>query len=313
MKNFNQSFSKYFFFLSFCFLISCEDEVTVDLDEGTPQLTIDAVLTNKTGNQTIKLTKSTGYFNNSLAPAVTGATVSITDLENGQIYQFLDEDNDGKYVWTSTDGETFGNIGKAYSLYVKAENEEFEAISVMNNVPQIDSIYLEKRKKNGAFGQPEGIYAELFARDLIGVGNCYWIRTYKNNTFLNKPEEIGLAFDAAFSAGNPSDGLVFIRPIREYLNPINDEKDPEDTPPYVVGDSIYAELYSITPEMWFYMSNLKTQLLNGGLFATPAANLPCNITNKNPQGKKAVGFFSVSAVSGLGVKVQESLVRPEKD
>jgi hypothetical protein len=313
MKNFNQLISKCILFLTICFLISCEDEVSVDLDEGTPQLTIDAVLTNKSGSQTIKLTKSIGYFNNANTPAVIGAIVNVTDLDNGKVYQFLDADNDGKYVWTSTDGETFGEIGNMYSLYVKAENEEFEAVSVMNNVPQIDSIYLEKRKENAAFGQPEGIYAELFARDLVGIGNCYWIRTYKNNKFLNKPEEIGLAYDAAFSAGNPSDGLIFIRPIREYLNPVNDEDDPDDLPPYVLGDSIYAELYSITPEMWFYMNNLKTQLLNGGLFATPAANLPCNISNKNPQGKKAIGFFSVSAVSGLGVKVQESLVRPEKD
>ncbi|GAB4346082.1 MAG: hypothetical protein OHK0038_26280 [Flammeovirgaceae bacterium] len=313
MKNFNQFILNGFFSIIICLSFSsCEEEVNVDLDNGTAQLTVDAVITNKPGSQTIKLTKSTGYFNNSFAPAVIGATVKITDLDNGTIYEFLDADNDGKYIWTPQNGESFGQIGNDYALYIKSENEEFEAFSTMFAVPQIDSIYLEKRKKNTAFNQPEGIYAELFARDLKGVGNCYWIRTYKNNNFLNKPEEIGLAFDAAFSAGNPSDGLVFIKPIREYLNPVNDE-DEQDKPPYVLGDSIYAELYSITPEMWFYMNNLKTQLLNGGLFATPAANLPCNISNKNPKGSKAVGFFSVSAVAGLGVKVQENLVRPEKE
>lgn len=294
------------------FLYSCEDIVTVNIDEGKSQLAVDAVLTNKPEVQVIKLTKTIGYFNNSFAPAVLNATVVVTDNE-GNRYEFTDPDKDGRYTWTPANGEAFGEIGRMYQLYIRAEGEEYEAYSQMRRIPRIDSIYLERRKARPAFNEPAGIYAELFVRDLKGPGDCYWIRTYKNGVFLNKPQEIGLSYDGAFSAGTAFDGLTFIRPVREFINPVRDEKDPADQAPYNLGDSIYVDLLSITPEMWFYMLNLQQQLQNGGLFATPAANLPTNIINKNPKGKKAVGFFSVSAVSSKGVRVREELVRTPKD
>jgi hypothetical protein len=41
------------------------------------------------------------------------------------------------------------------------------------------------------------------------------------------------------------------------------------------------------------------------LFSTPLANVSTNVTNLDPNGTKAVGFFNVSAVSGLGKKLEE--------
>jgi hypothetical protein len=40
----------------------------------------------------------------------------------------------------------------------------------------------------------------------------------------------------------------------------------------------------------------------GELFASPFANVRTNIINSNPNGNKAVGFFNVGTVSGLGKK-----------
>ncbi|MCS6832478.1 MAG: DUF4249 domain-containing protein, partial [Flammeovirgaceae bacterium] len=263
-------FRSYFLFLAVVssFLSSCEDLVDVKIEEGKSQLAVDAVLTNKPIPQVIKLTKTIGYFNNKFAPPVLNATVIVTDNE-GKRYEFTDPDKDGRYTWTPKQGEVFGEIGKTYQLYINAEGEEYEAYSQMRRIPRIDSIYLERRKARPALNEPAGIYAELFVRDLKGPGDCYWIRTYKNGIFLNKPQEIGLSYDGAFSAGTAFDGLTFIRPVREFINPVRDEKDPADQAPYNIGDSIYVDLLSITPEMWFYMLNLQEQLQNGGLFATP--------------------------------------------
>ena len=49
----------------------------------------------------------------------------------------------------------------------------------------------------------------FFARDPFGAGDTYWIKTYKNGSFLNKPQELNIAYDAAFDGGSASDGIVF--------------------------------------------------------------------------------------------------------
>ena len=66
-------------------------------------------------------------------------------------------------------------------------------------------------------------YCEFFARDLLGLGNSYWIKSFKNDTFLNRPSEINIAFDASFDAGGEVDNLIFIPPIRDNINPNDDD------------------------------------------------------------------------------------------
>ena len=67
------------------------------------------------------------------------------------------------------------------------------------NLSEIDSITFRFEKGNSFF--PDSYFGQLYARDFTGPGDTYWIKTWKNGTFLNKPNEINIAYDAGFSAG----------------------------------------------------------------------------------------------------------------
>lgn len=299
MKIYNRFFVA---IITIFFLASCEDIIEVDLDEGEAQLSVDAFLTNLEGEQTIRLTLTKPYFDNSSTIA-TGATVFVEDNE-GNRFDFTDNDNDGNYTWEpSSASEIFGSIGNSYQLTIDYEGETYEAVSEMRRVSPIDSIYYEFREDE-VFGE-DGYYAELYARDLIGIGDTYWIKTYKNGEFLGKPEQLNIVFDGAFDDGLNLDGLIFITPIREAINPEETDADDNPLPPYELGDEIRVELHSITLETFFFFQEMQTQLNNGGLFATPSANVSSNVINTNPNGKKAVGFFNTAAVSVAETKVEE--------
>jgi hypothetical protein len=49
---------------------------------------------------------------------------------------------------------------------------------------------------------------------------------------------------------------------------------------------------------------VQTQILNGGLFAVQPNNVATNIKNVSENGKKAVGWFSVSLVESLEKEVK---------
>jgi hypothetical protein len=282
---------------------SCEDVVDIETDELTPQVVVDAWLTNQSVPQTINLTLSQPYFDNRLPEGLTGATIRVTRDDN-QVFEFK-EIEEGNYVWTPENDETIGEVGSQYSLSIELDGNTYVAFSEMNDVPPIDSITQEFREDE--FGSPDGIYAQFFARDLIGEGNTYWIKTYKNGVFLNKPLEINLAYDAGFSAGSAVDGLIFIPPIREAINRVPDEDtdDNSDVAPWAVDDEIKVEIHSISLEAFNFMGTAQRQMINGlnGIFSEPVINTPGNIINTTGS-EKILGVFNVAAVSEMTRVIQ---------
>ncbi len=285
---------------------SCEDVIDVDLDNAPPQLSVDAWLTDSSTTQEVRLFLTQPYFDNSEATPILNAQVQVLDNE-GRTFVFTDENNDGIYLWNpSTPDEAIGKLGNTYTLTIDYQGDTFQAFSEVKRVPEIDSLTTEFRDDE-VFG-PDGYYAELFARDFVGSGDTYWIRTFKNGQLLNRAFDVNIAFDAGFSEGGNIDGLTFITPIREGVNPFYEdpEDDSETLPPYEVGDSIYVEIYSITEDAFNFWSEVSTQLGNGGLFAVPLSNVRTNIFNVNPESsEEPVGYFGVCAVSSVRAVVEE--------
>lgn len=293
---------KYFIFLiTILFLNSCEDIVDLDLEDDGAQLVVDAWLSDQAGPQVIKLRRTIPYFDNTFAPEVTGANVTVADSD-GALFVFEDENNDGNYIWTPTGDERMIVEGKEYGLYIELDGDAYVAGAQANPTIPIDSIGYEFREDQ--VGQPDGIYAQIYAVDRVGEGDVYWIKTFKNGAFLNKPQELNIAFDGAFGPGANSDGILFIPPIRDAINRIpdfeDDAPDDSDVPPYASGDSIRVEIHSLTQEAFFYLLQAREQMTQGdnGLFATPITNVPTNIFPETETAKEnPVGFFCVSLVS----------------
>jgi hypothetical protein len=290
-------------FVSASFLLfSCDEVIDPTLEKADPVLVIDAWLNNAAGDQTITLTQSQPYFENSLPSGVSGAVVNVTD-QNNMVYSF-GETAPGVYVWTPTGSEVFGQVGFMYSLSVQVGSETFISDARMGRAPAIDSITFFLQAGGQFF---DDLYqAQFWATDPLESGDAYWIKTFKNGNQLLKPSEIITAYDAGFSKGGNFSGVPFIFPIRTAINPFDEDKDGKLLSPYVVGDSVYVQIQSVTEAAFNFLNEVRIQTDRPGgfgeLFATSLANVSTNITNTNVNGSKVLGFFNVGATTGLGRK-----------
>jgi hypothetical protein len=293
-------------FMSFVTLSGCEDVIDLETETGPQQLVVDGWITNQAGPQTIRLSWSASYFDNGPAKPVLGAQVTVTD-DKGKVYKFEDLAGDGQYIWGKTNADTLAKIGRIYTLQIKNEADTYTALSEMKRVPTVDSIVYRKEKLpfEPDKGPREGYVAQFYARDFIGEGDTYWIKpVVSGKPAVEKAVNISIAYDAAFGSGAPSDGLIFILPIRESLT-IDSL--------YSAGASVGVELHSITNETFEFLKQVREQAANGGLFAVPNSNIKSNVKNVNPNGVKALGFFSTSAVSRKETVIDPEKARPDED
>lgn len=287
---------------------SCDDVINPELPEADAVLVVDAWVNNLPQEQVIKLTSSQSYFDNNLPTGIEGAEVFITSGTDTYVFDYT---SDGAYVWTPGANQTFGAVGEEYTLTVKYDNEEYTSTAVLNPVPKIDSVTFKFEEETTFF--PESYLGEFWSRDLAGEGNTYWIKTFKNEQQLEKPEEINIAYDAGFSKGGGLDDIIFIPPIREAVNPFDEDENGDFLSPFSDGDSLYVEIHSINEDAFNFLTNVRVQTDRPGgfgeLFAQPLANVPTNIENTNPNSNKiAQGFFNVAAVEFNGKKLDVSKV-----
>lgn len=285
-------------------LDSCTTVIDAQLDTGPVQLSVQGILTDQPGSQTIILTQTAPYFDSSTPPAATSATVTVTD-NAGKTYNFLDSRNTGYYVWQPTGKDTLGRIGRTYQLAITYQGETYRASSKMNPVPPIDSIIFVKRKRN-PLSTIEGYRAEFYATDIPNETDYYRIRFFRNGELQNKPANIITTQDGGFRSTGTSvtDGLMFIAPIRRSPNPDS---------LYALNDNMTVELHSLTLDAFNFWQQTRTQITNGGLFATPPVNVPTNIINDKASGRKATGFFMTSAVRSRSASVIQANIRVRED
>jgi len=266
------------------FMVACEDPIQVDLREDKKELVIDAVINNDSGEQRILLTRTVGYFEpRGSNPPVSGATVVLLDADS--IPFFFTESVTQPGTYTYPDGRDFNRIGEQYGLIVASAGDTFVSISTMALAPNIDS--LQWVLDPGNFTIDPFYEAEFVAKDLVGVGNTYFIRSFKNDTLLNSGERVTIAYDAAFSPGSDYDGIEFIVPIRRFG--INDYDNT-----FQLGDKIEVQIMGISNEFYLFLNLAEQQINNGGLFATPPANVPSNFINRSANStNRANGFFTI--------------------
>ncbi|MEM8895763.1 MAG: DUF4249 domain-containing protein [Bacteroidota bacterium] len=303
-----------FIILAIFTLMSCEDEIFPTLNTNDPVIVVDAWITNKPEPQTIRLTRTQDYFIDQFTPGITGASVEVTD-EDGLVYNF-EEKEDGDYVWEpTTDRPVFGTSGKTYRLFVEIGNTTLQANTLMGRVPEIDSIGFRFEPEDNFL--PDSYFADVWARDPVGPGDTYWIKAWKNGEYLSKPSEISLAYDAGFSAGGNVDGLIFIQPIRDSINPFDEDEDDDFLSPYAPGDSVYVEIHSLSEDSFKYLTDVQIQTDRPGgfgeLFATPLANVGTNIRiNSNGGEETVIGFFNVASVSNAGRRLDPNNLPGER-
>jgi hypothetical protein len=273
-------------FFAFLGLTACETVVNPTLEKAVPTLVIDAFIDNEPKTQTIRLSKTVGYLDNATQPPpVLGATVQLTD-DKGNKFAFIDEKNNGNYTWQPS--ATNKNLGTT-----------FVADSKLNRVPNLDSLGYEFRKA-GDFGAgtKDGYFLNFFAKEFPEPGDCYRIKSYRNDTLLNAPQQLNIAYDVYFFKG-----IVPQNPLTEFIFPIrNAVNDPAK--PFKKGDKCRVEILSITEPTFEFFTLVREQQTNTGLFATPPSNVPTNFVSQTNAKTKVVGWFSISALSARNVEIK---------
>ena len=270
-------------------VVSCTDPIDIELDEGTPQLNVDAFIDDQDVTQRVRLVETTNYFDNETVSSIEDATVTMADSE-GNTYTFS-YTKDGYYESDVTGAEMI-KANLEYTLKVVVEERSYLATSSTLAPPPIDSLTFDEISGEGP-GTLNGYIGNFWATDIKGEENFYWIKAFRNDTFLSDPNFLNIAQNA-IQEGDAGDGLQFIPPIAQGITTFPDI--------YQKGDRVRVELHSISPGTYFFLSEARTQITNGGLFAEPPYNVRTNIVNVNGSeevSEKAVGWFSTSMVSSI--------------
>ena len=284
-----------FFVLAFP---SCEDVISVEPEFAEDQMVVDAWIDNRNIPQEIKITRSQQYFDNSRPVGLDDASVSVA-RNDGEVFSFINQ-GDGRYIWSPQADEKLGDVGQTFTLQIDLGSESFTAQTTIQRVPTVDSITQEFRE-NEIF-LDDGIYLEFFARDPSGTGDAFWVKAFKNGDFLNNASQMNLVFDAGFDAGSQLDGIIFIPPIREFINEL--DEDDIDTP-WNPGETCKVEIHSLSLDAFNFLEIARDQINNGGngIFSLPLANTRTNITN-NSGGLEPLGLFNIAAVTSREITVE---------
>lgn len=286
-------------------LANCEDPVTLDSRFENPELVVEAWLNNISEPQTITLTESQDYYANRLPTPVTDAQIivceTVDQMPTTNCFIFAHQ-GEGRYVWEpAAAGETLGEVGMEFGLGIQRGEKQYAAVTTMNRTAEIDSISFQFEEE--ALGLEEGLYAQIYARDPVGQGDAYLIRSTINDTLLLAPGEQNIAYDATFSPGTNTDGITFIFPIRFRIN-----KTDEDGAviPLVEGEKVAVEIISLSQEAYLFLRIVNEQINNGnsGLFDLPVANSPGNVVELE-SGETILGFFNVAASARIERTVGE--------
>lgn len=253
---------------------SCTEKVDIQLDESYTRLVVDGCITTDTMAHTIRLTTTSSYYYNQPAPAVSGATLAITD---GNTIYPLTETRPGIYQTADT---IAGKQGHTYTLNISLQQEiggysDYSAVSYMNSLSTLDSVGLKFQPDWGDKGFYE---VKVYVQEPPTV-DFYRFMIYKNNELLTDTITEWFVTDDKFFNGSYTNGA----PVA-YLNQRNPSERLE------AGDIVTVEVDNIGKEYCTFIWNTQSEIRGSNpLFSGPPANVEGNISNG------AIGFFAAYA------------------
>ncbi len=263
---------------------ACEDVVDIDVTAGEQLLVVEGWVTDDAQPQEVRLSYSQQYFDNSEPTPATNATVAIEEYLEGALLDTypLQEQEGGTYSTTAFQGK----LDHEYRLTFTVEAEAYEAWTQLRRTMPIEGLEVFYREGLGFDSQ--GYYLLLYANEPEGPGDNYLFRLYQNDTLFNRPQDISTQSDR-FIDGQFINGVE--------LNRGN---------PFELGDIGRFEIWSLTDEAYRFYNNLREQVVIGGPYANPPANVLSNIKAQNPSNTiEIVGHFGASAISSATILIEE--------
>jgi hypothetical protein len=247
-------------------LSACTKVIDLKLGNESGKLDIEANVTNAGGPQTIILRKNVDFTNTNTYPAVSGATVTVTD-QTGQTYPFA-ESTSGTY----TNSQLKGIPGFSYTMSVLTGGVTYTATSKMPGSVVVDSV----TSKNTAISNGSNPKKEISVhyRDPLGIANQYRCVLYVNGIQVKDV----FAFDDEFNDGLSASVVLRQRDIDIYA-----------------GDKITVEMQCIDKQIYTYWYTLSQQESNGPGGSVTPSNPPTNI------GPVTLGYFSAHTTQTINI------------
>ncbi|MEM1258653.1 MAG: DUF4249 domain-containing protein [Bacteroidota bacterium] len=255
-------------------LASCTDVVDVEIQTGPERLVVEASIDWEKGTngrvQTIRLRKSTPFFDEDTILDVTGASVTVTHDASGTNFVFTDQ-NDGSYRTSSFQPV----IGQSYSLRIAYNGEVYTAQETLTPVTDITNVFQSRE--------------EGFETDILEVNVVFTDPDIEGDNYLFKFQRQGdLLPDLEYAEDEFVNGNEI-----EWWYEIDDD---EDIPPFRAGDVVDIEMYGISRAYYDYIKILIDQMGGMGIFDTTPVAVKGNVINATNPENYAFGYFRLTEV-----------------
>ncbi len=279
------------------FFAACTEDIVIDVEEGNHRIGVEASFTNEMKRHETILSYTADFYNQNEIQMVSGATVYVTDGVD-TMYYYEDEEQPGHYFTDSVAGRK----NTVYRLSVEAVDLNGESQSLFaeglipDNVESIDSLAI--KHYNGSNDSIPSVFlidtvewVYPYFQSLPDPGIIYMPKVWKNDTLVSDSLSLTLMIPQGGFAGYYVNGPEMLEsnkeiPIGYFLrSKLND------------GDEIRADLYSITPDYYYYFYSI---LMSTG--SNPMLGAPANVSsNIQPEGEGVGWFFTASVVTGSTV------------
>ena len=279
------------------FFAACTEDILIDVEEGNHRIGVEASFTNELKRHETILSYTADFYNQNEIQMVSGATVYVTDGVD-TMYYYEDEEQPGHYFTDSV----AGHKNTVYRLCVEAVDLNGESQSLFaeglipDNVESIDSLAI--KHYNGSNDSIPSVFlidtvewVYPYFQSLPDPGIIYMPKVWKNDTLVSDSLSLTLMIPQGGFAGYYVNGPEMLEsnkeiPIGYFLrSKLND------------GDEIRADLYSITPDYYYYFYSI---LMSTG--SNPMLGAPANVSsNIQPEGEGVGWFFTASVVTGSTV------------
>lgn len=245
---------------------SCDDVIKIDLNSASPQIVIEADITDQFTEQVVKISLTKNFNENNIIVPVHNALVTVQE-ENGPKYTFTEKNNDGKYF----SAKFYGKSGVKYTVQVITNSKTYTAQSIMPNRVQLDSLTLNSLSFFGS----EQKFIEVNYNDPSAVSNYYNYVMTVNDVVRNAyyPEE------DRFNNGKKVTSTIF-----------------NSDPALKTGDKVTVDFQCINKYIYKYFYSISQITGNGGPPTAPS-NPDSNFNNG------ALGYFSAHTSQKMQVVI----------
>jgi hypothetical protein len=269
-----KAFKKYSLLFLLPILASCTKVIDLGLGNDTGKLVIEGNITNVAGPQTIKLSRNVSVSTTNTYPAVSGATVAVTDQAGNK--SIFTEGPSGTYTGNSLAG---GIAGNTYNMSVLINSKTYNASSVMPAVVTLDSLTSKNSEINTSKHKK---VVTVYYQDPAGVANQYRFIVWINNVQVKTVYALNDDFN---------DGRYVSLDLRVQDN------DDSDFGIYA-GDTATVEMQCLDKPIYTYWFSLMQQGSNNPGGGVTPADPPNNIT------PTALGYFSAHTTQSKTIVVK---------